>query len=83
MYESGQRMSGAIPPHPQYAFMAWCLVKAQGQLYFTFMYEYMTLHLQVSWHKEPIILRRLYTFHVRYFCRFLMSYETIQKIISR
>jgi hypothetical protein len=20
-------MSGAIPPHPQYAFMAWCLVK--------------------------------------------------------
>jgi hypothetical protein len=26
-------MSGAIPPFPQYAFMAWCLVKAQGQLY--------------------------------------------------
>jgi hypothetical protein len=26
-------MSGAIPPIPQYAFMAWCLVKAQGQLY--------------------------------------------------
>jgi hypothetical protein len=25
-------MSGAIPPLPQYAFMAWCLVKAQGQL---------------------------------------------------
>jgi hypothetical protein len=25
-------MSGAIPPL-QYAFMAWCLVKAQGQLY--------------------------------------------------
>jgi hypothetical protein len=23
-------MSGAIPPLPQYAFMAWCLVKAQG-----------------------------------------------------
>jgi hypothetical protein len=29
----GQRMSGAIPPLPQYAFMAWCSVKAQGQLY--------------------------------------------------
>jgi hypothetical protein len=30
-------MSGAIPPLPKYAFMAWCLVKAQGQLYlFTF-----------------------------------------------
>jgi hypothetical protein len=26
-------MSGAIPPFPQYAFMAWCSVKAQGQLY--------------------------------------------------
>jgi hypothetical protein len=26
-------MSGAIPPLPQYAFMARCSVKAQGQLY--------------------------------------------------
>jgi hypothetical protein len=26
-------MSAAIPPLPQYAFMAWCSVKAQGQLY--------------------------------------------------
>jgi hypothetical protein len=27
-------MCGAIPPLPQYAFMAWCSVKkAQGQLY--------------------------------------------------
>jgi hypothetical protein len=31
-----QRMSGTIPPFPQYAFMAWCSVKAQGQLYLTF-----------------------------------------------
>jgi hypothetical protein len=23
-------MSGAIPPLPQYAFMAWCLVKSTG-----------------------------------------------------
>jgi len=29
----GQRMSGTIPPLPQYAFMALCSVKAQGQLY--------------------------------------------------
>jgi hypothetical protein len=28
------RMRGAIPPLPQYAFMAWCSAKAQGQLYF-------------------------------------------------
>jgi hypothetical protein len=31
----GQRTSGAIHPLPQYAFMAWCSVKAQGQLYLT------------------------------------------------
>jgi len=26
-------MSGALPSLPRYAFMAWCSVKAQGQLY--------------------------------------------------
>jgi hypothetical protein len=26
-------MHEAIPPLPQYAFMAWCSVKAQGQLF--------------------------------------------------
>jgi hypothetical protein len=26
-------MSGAMPPLPQYAFTAWCSVKAEGQLY--------------------------------------------------
>jgi hypothetical protein len=26
-------MSGDIPPLPQYTLMAWCSVKAQGQLY--------------------------------------------------
>jgi hypothetical protein len=26
-------MRRAIPPHPQYAFMSWCSVKAQDQLY--------------------------------------------------
>jgi hypothetical protein len=34
----GQRMSGAIHPLPQYAFMAWCLAKAQGQLYLSTFY---------------------------------------------
>jgi hypothetical protein len=29
-------MSGAIPPLPQYASMAWCSVKAEGQLTFSF-----------------------------------------------
>jgi hypothetical protein len=27
------RMHGAILPFPQYAFMAWCSIKSQGQLY--------------------------------------------------
>jgi hypothetical protein len=31
-------MSGAIHPLPQYAFMTWCLVKAQGQLYLYLTY---------------------------------------------
>jgi len=36
----GQRMSGAIPPLPQYAVLAWCSVKVQGQLYlFTFIFS--------------------------------------------
>jgi hypothetical protein len=28
-----KKVSGAIPPLPQYAFMGWCSVKARGQLY--------------------------------------------------
>jgi hypothetical protein len=32
-------MRGAIPPILQYTFMAWCSVKAQGQLYVTLMEE--------------------------------------------
>jgi hypothetical protein len=31
-------MRGAIPPLPQNAFMVWCSVKAQGQLYFYFTF---------------------------------------------
>jgi hypothetical protein len=30
-------MGGAIPPHPQYASIAWCSVKPQGQLYLLLM----------------------------------------------
>jgi hypothetical protein len=30
-------MSGAVPPLPQYTFMAWCSIKAQGQLYLFLM----------------------------------------------
>jgi len=37
-------MSGTIPPPSQYAFMAWCLVKAQGQLY---LYLYSVLECNI------------------------------------
>jgi hypothetical protein len=32
-------MRGAIPPLPQYAFMAWCLVKHRDNFTFTFTTE--------------------------------------------
>jgi hypothetical protein len=37
-------MRGAILPIPQYAFMALCLLKAQGQLYYLYLYTKL-LHL--------------------------------------
>jgi hypothetical protein len=33
-------MSGAIHPLPQYAFMAWCLVKKKHRDNFTFFFTY-------------------------------------------
>jgi hypothetical protein len=36
-------MRGAIPPLPQYAFMAWCLVKHMDNFTFTFMIYFTTL----------------------------------------
>jgi len=33
-------MRGTIPPLPQYACMAWCLVKAQAQLYLYLLHDY-------------------------------------------
>jgi hypothetical protein len=38
-------MSGAIPPLSQYAFMAWCLVKTQGQFSFTLRLQEQTASL--------------------------------------
>jgi hypothetical protein len=34
------RMHGAIPPFPQYAFMEWYSVKAEGELY---VYLYLSI----------------------------------------
>jgi len=40
-------MRGAILPLPQYAFMAWCLVKAQGQLYHYYYYYYYYYYVMI------------------------------------
>jgi hypothetical protein len=37
----GQRMSGDIPPLPNYTFMTWCSVKVQGQLYLFYLYIFL------------------------------------------
>jgi hypothetical protein len=44
------RMHGAIPPLPQYAFMVWCSVKTQGQLYIyiQMLVYYCELHFEVA-----------------------------------
>jgi len=39
-------MSGAIPPLPQYAFVAWCLLKAQGELY-TYIYNDLNIYIYI------------------------------------
>jgi hypothetical protein len=44
-------MNGAIPPFPQYIFIAWCSVKAQGLLYL-YLKEEKKLH-----EGEKIIMR--------------------------
>jgi hypothetical protein len=42
-------MRGALPPLPQYTFMAWCSVQSQGQLYllhFTFLYYTVKVYIK-------------------------------------
>jgi hypothetical protein len=51
-------MSGAIPPFPQYAFMAWCSVKSLGQLYF---YLYFTNREEAKINGENYIIRSFRT----------------------
>jgi hypothetical protein len=57
-------MSGAIPPFPQYAFMAWYSVKAQVQLYLYFTHEMITSDLvptDVSYGCTVFLFQRLGT----------------------
>jgi hypothetical protein len=41
-------MSGVIPSLPQYAFMAWCSVKVQGQLYLLHVYTLFLFVLNIQ-----------------------------------
>jgi hypothetical protein len=40
-------MRGAIPPYPQYAFMAWFLVKHRDNFNFTFYHPYRLLNWEM------------------------------------
>jgi hypothetical protein len=71
-------MSGVIPPLPQYAFMAWCSVKAQGQLYFILLYHKTTEKRQgISTHLSLKTIMR-YTPYV-----LGLTYYTIYKGVSK
>jgi hypothetical protein len=59
IYCWGQRMNGAIPLFLQYAFMAWCSVKAQGQLYL-YLYLIVTLYPNITSHTVILTLRTEY-----------------------
>jgi hypothetical protein len=57
-------MRGAIPPLPQYVFMAWCSVKeAQGQLYF-----YLTGIITVIFWNSSMGSESKELFNIRYGC---------------
>jgi len=45
-------MSVVIPPLPQYAFMAWCLVKAQRQPYF---YLFTSMYLNIKGFQKQVV----------------------------
>jgi hypothetical protein len=66
-------MSGTIPPLPQYALMAWCSVKTQGQLYLYLSYFHFPICLYgrgyvfIIWYlvKSKFIVTLLYLHFIR------------------
>jgi hypothetical protein len=66
-------MRGTIPPLPQYAFMAWCLVKHRDNFNFTFYVHHVgeTLHQFIMTtettekEREYVIILRKYTLATR------------------
>jgi hypothetical protein len=67
-------MSGVIPPLPQYAFMAWCSVKAQGQLY---LYLYMNVNTVKSTKNRTCI-----KWKCAFIRKFLCSLNTIKNNVK-
>jgi hypothetical protein len=50
-------MSGAIHPLPQYAFMAWCLVKHRDNFTFTFThFESLYSVLPTACEHQPVLI---------------------------
>jgi hypothetical protein len=46
---------------PQYPFVSWCSVKAQGQLYFTFIFAFAFTIIPLRVQNKGIIMRRIKT----------------------
>jgi hypothetical protein len=64
----GQRMRGAVPPLPQYAFKAWCSSKkAQGQLYL----------LHDTYHTQYCKDEKLHTFSERQLEHYMPINQTL------
>jgi len=62
-------MSGGVTPLLQYAFMAWCSVKAQGQLYL-YLYLHISVHMSSSTdlHYFKFLRYNLEILHRRHVC---------------
>jgi hypothetical protein len=65
-------MSGAIPPLPHYAFMAWCSVKAQGQLY---LLSYLTTTISAVRTSELCVLKDLRKILLRSFFSYVATHS--------
>jgi hypothetical protein len=72
-------VSGAIPQFPQYAFMAWCSVEAQGQLYFTLLL-YMYLNIIII--LKPFIALVLLQNEAVVSCTVINSFEFYVLLLS-
>jgi hypothetical protein len=63
-------MRAAIPPLPQYASMAWCSVKAQGQLYILLLSK---IQFQLSIYEEFALELQNRCFGIVRYCQNLLD----------